>query len=121
MSQINGIARMLVNLPIVLAPSVNQTLPSGPALTPVGPVSELEAGLWYVDLTRARMPEIAPRLEALAAARGVVFDLRGYPSDAGFGILPHLLAAPRADFDAALFFPEGAQYFPFSSFPEAAP
>jgi len=62
-----------------------------------GPVSELEAGLWYVDLTRARMAEIAPRLEALAAARGVVFDLRGYPSDAGFGILPHLLAAPESD------------------------
>jgi Peptidase family S41 len=61
------------------------------------PLAELEAGLWYVDLTRLKMAEIALKLETLAAARGVVFDLRGYPSDAGFGILPHLLAAPESD------------------------
>jgi hypothetical protein len=60
-----------------------------------GPVAELEAGLWYVDLTRATMAEVSPKLEALAAARGVVFDVRGYPTDSGFGVLPHLLAAPE--------------------------
>ncbi len=61
------------------------------------PVAELEPGLWYVDLTRAKMAEIAPKLGALAAARGVVFDVRGYPGDAGAGILPHLLDAPETD------------------------
>jgi hypothetical protein len=60
-------------------------------------LAELEPGIWYVDLTRAKMAEIAPKLEALAAARGVVFDVRGYPTDAGFGVLPHLLAAPETD------------------------
>jgi hypothetical protein len=60
-------------------------------------VEALDPGLWYVDLTRAKMAEIAPKLEALAAARGVVFDVRGYPTDAGFGVLPHLLAAPETD------------------------
>jgi Peptidase family S41 len=60
------------------------------------PVAELEPGLWYVDLTRAKMEEITPRLEALAAGRGIVFDLRGYPTDAGFGILPHLFATPES-------------------------
>jgi hypothetical protein len=62
-----------------------------------GPVAELAPGLWYVDLTRAKMADISPKLETLAAARGVVFDMRGYPGDAGAGILPHLLDAPEAD------------------------
>jgi len=61
------------------------------------PVSELEPGLWYVDLTRASMAEVTARLDALAGARGVVFDVRGYPTDAGAGILPHLLDAPETD------------------------
>jgi hypothetical protein len=62
-----------------------------------GPVAEVEPGVWYADLTRAKMVEISPKLEALASARGVVFDVRGYPLDAGAGILPHLLAAPETD------------------------
>jgi Peptidase family S41 len=60
-------------------------------------IAELEAGLWYVDLTRVKMADLTPKLQALASARGVVFDLRGYPGDAGAGILPHLLAAPESD------------------------
>ena len=61
------------------------------------PVSEMEPGLWYVDLTRASMAEVTSRLDSLAGARGVVFDVRGYPTDAGAGILPHLLDAPETD------------------------
>ncbi len=61
------------------------------------PVVELEPGIWYVDLTRTSMERINPALASLAAARGVVFDLRGYPGDAGVGILPHLATAPEAD------------------------
>jgi C-terminal processing protease CtpA/Prc len=60
-------------------------------------LAELEPGVWYIDLTRAKMAEVAPKLEALAGARGVVFDLRGYPTDAGFGLLPHLLDSPETD------------------------
>jgi hypothetical protein len=38
-----------------------------------------------------------PSLDKLAAARAVVFDMRGYPTDAGAGLLPHLLQAqPQA-------------------------
>jgi hypothetical protein len=61
------------------------------------PVSELAEGLWYVDLSRATMREIEPALPELAAARGVVFDLRGYPTDAGARVLPHLLDEPETD------------------------
>jgi hypothetical protein len=70
---------------------------SPPAEKRPGPVAELEAGISYVDLTRASMADIGPRIAALASARGVVFDVRGYPSDAGFGILPHLLTTPESD------------------------
>ena len=61
------------------------------------PVSELSAGVWYVDLSRARMNDITPVLAKLAAAKGVVFDLRGYPTDAGFPILAHLLVSSEQD------------------------
>ena len=61
------------------------------------PVSELAAGVWYVDLTRARMQQIASSLAAIAAAKGVVFDVRGYPTDAGAQILPHLIAGSERD------------------------
>jgi hypothetical protein len=68
-----------------------------PPVTRPGPVVEKEPGVWYVDLTRAKMAEIEAKLAAIAAARTVVFDVRGYPTDAGAGILPHLLDAPEAD------------------------
>jgi hypothetical protein len=61
------------------------------------PLVELGRGLWYVDLTRATMSEIAPKLDTLAAAGGVIFDLRGYPTEAGARILPHLLDAAEHD------------------------
>lgn len=60
-------------------------------------VGELAPGVWYVDLSRAPMGQITPVLKQLASATGVVFDLRGYPTDAGFQILPYLLAAPETD------------------------
>ena len=61
------------------------------------PVTELTSGVWYVDLTRARTAEVMPLLPKLAAAAGVVFDVRGYPTDAGAAILPHLIDAPETD------------------------
>jgi hypothetical protein len=60
-------------------------------------VTEVRSGLWYVDLTRARMPQITPVLDRLAVATGVVFDLRGYPTDAGVQILPYLIDTSDAD------------------------
>lgn len=60
-------------------------------------VAELEPTVWYVDLTRANMAQVTPILEKLASARGVIFDVRGYPGDAGAKILPHLIDAPETD------------------------
>jgi hypothetical protein len=60
-------------------------------------VGELMAGIWYVDLTRAPMTQVTPVLEKLAHAAGVVFDVRGYPTDAGAQILPYLIDTPESD------------------------
>jgi hypothetical protein len=61
------------------------------------PATEMEAGLFYVDLTRATMSQLEPLLDRLASARAIVFDVRGYPTDAGARLLPYLLDAPEAD------------------------
>ena len=61
------------------------------------PITELTSGVWYVDLTRARGVEVKQALPKLGTASGVVFDVRGYPTDAGAQILPHLMDAPEGD------------------------
>lgn len=44
------------------------------------PVAELHPGIFYVDLSRANLRMVNERVDTLAAANGVIFDLRGYPS-----------------------------------------
>jgi hypothetical protein len=60
-------------------------------------ISELTPGLWYVDLTRAQGAQVKTLLPKLETASGVVFDVRGYPTDAGAQILPHLMNTPETD------------------------
>ncbi len=57
------------------------------------PIATLEDGVFYVDLTRAAWPDLSSRIKELAAARGVVFDLRGYPKG-NHQVLSHLLREP---------------------------
>ena len=54
-------------------------------------IAQLQPGVWYVDLTRVRAEQLRPMLDTLAKARSVVFDMRGYPTDAGAAVLPHLM------------------------------
>jgi C-terminal processing protease CtpA/Prc len=52
----------------------------GEISTPTRPdIAGLEDGIYYVDLTRATIRAIERRIGVLADARGVIFDLRGYP------------------------------------------
>ena len=44
-------------------------------------IAELEPGLFYVDLGRISNADFAAAVPALAKARGIVYDLRGYPND----------------------------------------
>ena len=43
-------------------------------------IDEIQDGVYYVDLTKAAMKEIDEMIDTLAKARGVVFDVRGYPN-----------------------------------------
>jgi C-terminal processing protease CtpA/Prc len=61
------------------------------------PIFEASPGVWYVDLTRANMGQVKPVLDTLARAAAVVFDVRGYPTDAGAGILPHIVDVSESD------------------------
>lgn len=56
-------------------------------------IAELKPGLWYVDLDRISDADFDAALGKLAAARGIVFDLRGYPR-AGTTPLRHLIGGP---------------------------
>lgn len=51
-------------------------------------------GVIYVDLRAMEMADLTERLDALIEAEVVVFDVRGYPTDAGAEILDHLLEEP---------------------------
>lgn len=51
---------------------------------------ELAPGIVYFDLNGAEADALDAAMPALAAAEGVVFDLRGYPGDAGVRLMPHL-------------------------------
>lgn len=56
-----------------LPPSVVVAEPKPPV------IHELRPGLWYVDLDRVTTAQFTEALPKLAAAKGLVFDLRGYP------------------------------------------
>lgn len=58
------------------------------------PFGELEPGVLYVDLTRLSWTDLKPKLEEMVAARGIVFDLRGYPIH-NDDLLDHLMSAPE--------------------------
>ena len=57
------------------------------------PITHLKDDVFYVDLDRASMPEIAPIMQNIANAKGVIFDLRGYPKG-NHKIISHLLSKP---------------------------
>ena len=53
-------------------------------------VSEPRPSIWYVDLDRANDKDLDAVMSKLAAAKGVVFDMRGYPNHFSMGMLGHL-------------------------------
>jgi hypothetical protein len=56
-------------------------------------MAELKPGIWYIDLGRINDADFNGSLEQLAVARGIVFDLRGYPS-VGSDPLRHMIDSP---------------------------
>jgi len=58
-----------------------------------GSLTELRAGFWYVNLDRISNQEFEAALPKLTQAKGVVFDLRGYPKTSP-SFLQHLTDKP---------------------------
>jgi C-terminal processing protease CtpA/Prc len=59
------------------------------------PIAELRPGIFYVDLTRINDDDFNAVVDQLAAADGVVFDMRGYPFLlATDTVFDHLIAKP---------------------------
>jgi hypothetical protein len=56
-------------------------------------IEELEDGIFYVNLDQASAEDIGASIDELAAARGVVFDMRGYPNG-NHMVIGHLLQIP---------------------------
>jgi C-terminal processing protease CtpA/Prc len=55
------------------------------------PLQELQDGVYYVNLDKAPWNVIQPELDKIANAKGVVFDMRGYPKG-NHEVICHLLA-----------------------------
>lgn len=54
-----------------------------------GPIEEMQQNIYYVDLRNAEMKTLKKKIEQLANAEGIIFDLRGYPNGT-HEILQHL-------------------------------
>jgi C-terminal processing protease CtpA/Prc len=57
-------------------------------------VAEVRPGILYVDLDRMTGEELDAAQDRLAAARGIVFDMRGYPRFGTSQLLSHLTDSP---------------------------
>lgn len=69
-----------------------------PTLSPPrpDPVTQLNSGVWYLDLTRASQQDMDNHLTELSQARALIIDLRGYPTPmTGMELLRHVLAEPE--------------------------
>jgi C-terminal processing protease CtpA/Prc len=105
LSSCNSTARMTLDIEPFLSPGANKTV----ELTCATPkfkdmqtyteprpekIAELEPGILYVDLDRVTETDwkaVVPRLEK---AKGIIFDMRGYPSQPGTLALTHLTDQP---------------------------
>ena len=74
--------------------STTRTVSEAVPLPERGPVERLAPGTWYMNLDTAPLEVIESHLDSLAAARGVIFDLRGYPETNLAIVLRHLLSSP---------------------------
>lgn len=57
-------------------------------------IAEIRPGIFYVDLQRIDDADFAAAVERLAQAKGVIFDLRGYPAKVSTTPLSHLIGEP---------------------------
>nr|HMT11540.1 S41 family peptidase [Ignavibacteria bacterium] len=58
-----------------------------------GVIDELKPGIYYIDLSRAKLQQIDEMAEKLASAKGLIFDVRSYPR-LSYGFLGYLTDKP---------------------------
>jgi len=56
--------------------------------------SEAAPGIVYFNLVGATTSELNQTMTKLEGARGIIFDLRGYPSDGAMDLMSHLIDSP---------------------------
>lgn len=54
-------------------------------------ISELEPGIWYVDLSRVTDNQFNNELDKLTKAVGIIFDMRGYPYGVSLEPISHIV------------------------------
>jgi hypothetical protein len=59
-------------------------------------IAELRPGLFYIDLDRIDDGDFETALPRLKEAKGLLFDLRGYPERISESLLAHLIPAPAS-------------------------
>ncbi len=59
-------------------------------------IAEIKPGIWYVDMDtrRAVTKDFLDALPKLEKAKGIIFDMRGYPNEMALAVLPHLTDKP---------------------------
>ena len=73
---------------------VTRTPAAPPAEARPAPIAEVRPGVFYVDVERASDGAFVARRDEIAAADGVVFDVRGYPRGLSPAFLAHLADRP---------------------------
>jgi len=56
--------------------------------------SEVAPGIVYFDLNRNDAAALRAVLPTLESAKGIIFDMRGYPGQAAYEVIQHLIAGP---------------------------
>ncbi len=89
-----SVVRLRVRTPAGATADVNLERPAkGGVLAPPPPITEPRPGILYVDLRLMRDADFEEALPRLAAAKGLVFDLRGW-SEVSMLLVSHLIAKP---------------------------
>ena len=57
-------------------------------------IAEVRPGIFYVDLDRVQEEDFKAAVDRLAAAKGIVFDMRGYPNGSALLAFSHLIDEP---------------------------
>ena len=86
----NGV---LMDITAKCKPLNNRSVFEHSALEQIGSAS-LTDKVWYIDLAQVSVAEIEAKANEFAQAKGIVFDMRGYPKDGNAEILGYVTDSP---------------------------